>query len=395
MAGAAYDHLIAITVMGIFFIAAVAAIPNIGYVNLLHVDQQRLRNVALEVLKTILFETGHPPDWGSQDPFDPSEVQSFGLASSNSSVLYTLDPDKVQRLVEENPLGYMDYETLRELLGLRDFGIGIRITPPFNIEHNENITIINSGRDHQIHVECEIKVSRRDGYPIPNAIVNAIVVYLTDKKDSTYPVNSFYTQNVLTNALGICNINETQTSSEKILEASILIIYKVTVAEVSTILTYAYYSSGVNPDDIAKINIVGDEIVLWYHDPEGSPPPQGARWVDHILICGQDTFTVLYNGSRTNEDKLTYGEGYRVWSHTFNGLKHKNPVLIIFSFSVPTSSEGRTGVLVVGPYPTPMGYRIIWYGGTPQGATATLCRCVSISGMTYVLELVLWREAPW
>ena len=98
MIGTVYDYLMAIVIVGVIFVAAVVVVPNASNMNLLYVDQQQLRNVALEALKAMLLDTGYPVNWGSQDPFDQNSIQRFGLAYSGTSSFYVLDPEKAQRL---------------------------------------------------------------------------------------------------------------------------------------------------------------------------------------------------------------------------------------------------------------------------------------------------------
>jgi len=60
---------------------------------------------------------------------------------------------------------------------------------------------------------------------------------------------------------------------------------------------------------------------------------------------------------------------------------------------VPPGGGGRRPVLVAGPSPSRMGFRVLNYGGTPRGTTARIQRNVIISGMTYIAEMILWKES--
>jgi len=124
----------------------VVVVPNLSYVNLLYVDQQQLRNMALETMKAILLQTGFPTNWGSEDPFNQDNVSRFGLAYAESSSSYVLDSDKVQRLVVDNPVGYVEYDKMRELLGLEGYEFSISILPPFNVTIEENNNLFNERR---------------------------------------------------------------------------------------------------------------------------------------------------------------------------------------------------------------------------------------------------------
>jgi hypothetical protein len=387
MPGALYDYLIGITIMGMIFISAVFVVPQLSYVNMLHLDQQQLRNIAGQTLKAILLETGYPADWGASDPFDPDSVLRFGLAASNSSSFYVLDPDKVQRLVTENPLGSIGYEKLRELLGLEGYGFSLSIGPPFNVTiRNDEFEFDDDGAE----IELEVKVSSRDGLPIANAIVESTVIYSIKDGDTTNLY--FITDKYLTDSLGKCRIEKQidAPSGEKL--SDIIIVFRITVADLSTLLV-TYQS--VPPDNIANITIVGDDIIL---TADQVPTPRGARWIDYIIAFDSNSFTFLYNGTRDPlNDKLTYGRGFSVWSRTFPGLSKNNNAFLLFSFWVPVGhGQGRRTVLIAGPNPNWQGSRVLQYGDLPgsSGSSVKIERNVVISGMTYVVELTLWKESP-
>lgn len=379
MAGEVYGYIIGLAITGIIFISAVAVVPNLSYVNLLYVDQQQLRNTALETMKAILLQTGSPASWGSEDPFNQDSVSRFGLAYAESSSSYVLDSDKVQRLVVDNPIGYVEYDKMRELLGLEGYGFSISILQPFNVTIKE---VDFEPPD----LEFEVKVSDNYGTPVPNAIVDSTIIYSTQEgENSTLHVT--IAETAFTGDLGTCEVNETLNPSEGI--SDIIVVFEVTVADLATI--FVTYQKNP-PDDIANVNLVGDNLILTVPDAT----PRGARWVDNVVMYGEEKLTFLYNGTRSNEDKLTYGEGYKVWTESFNDLQYHNPTLLIFNFfAVDPGPSARREILVAGPYPNWMGSRVIQYGGALEhtGKTAVnLHRTVIISGMTYIIELTLWKE---
>jgi type II secretory pathway pseudopilin PulG len=98
LVGEIYDYMIGIVIVGIIFVAAMFTIPSISFINLRQVDQQQLRNTALNLFNAILLGDGSPSNWGSTYPFNQSNVESFGLSLSGQSSMYTLDIDKLQRL---------------------------------------------------------------------------------------------------------------------------------------------------------------------------------------------------------------------------------------------------------------------------------------------------------
>jgi hypothetical protein len=387
MTGALYDYLIGLTTMGVIFISAVFIVPQLSYVNLLYLDQQQLRNIANQTLKAVLLETGYPIDWGATDLFDPDSIIKFGLAASTSSSFYVLDPDKVQRLVSDNPLGSIEYYKMKELLGLEGYGFSISIIPPFNVTiENNKFEFDNDDAE----MELEVYVSSRSGAPIANAVVELIIIYSTKKGGTAklYFVRDMH----LTDSLGKCKIEKHLDAQSGETFSDIIAVFKVTVADLTTIVV-VYQDTP--PGDIADINIVGDEIILTHPGwipPEGQPPT--ARWVYNIIQFNEQTFTVIYSGSKRPEDLLTYGQGYKVWSKVFNGLKKNNPSVILFNFYVLGRGQPRT-VLLAGPNPNWLGSRVLNYGGLPalSGSAVKIERTVVISGMTYVLELTMWKEA--
>ena len=383
MVNAVYDHIFAIIIVGIIFVSAVVALPAMSLINIKAVDQQQLRNIALNVFNALLLDTGEPANWGSFLDFQMNDprIKRFGLASAEDSAFYVLDPDKVQRLVVGNPLNYVDYNRVRELLGLQGYGFKLRIIPPFNVTNvdgtpiREKSPIIIQSKQ----LNYSIKVSYLDGTPIPNAQVHAIIIYT---EGSNFGITS--RPPVFTNALGICS----DTATLNFVPKHVVVVLRVTVADVATItVTFG----DTPPDDIAKINFVGDEIILTMPDAT----PRGARWIDNIIpVTSDDDIEFLYNGTRRNEDKLNYG-AFKVWSKSFNGLKKRNPVVFIFNFWAVIKGEGRQEVLIAGPYHNLFGHTIFEYGGTPEDSSSAvkIRRSVIIAGMTYIAELWLWKES--
>jgi len=382
MVSAVYDHVVAILIVGTMFVGAVIAVPTMSFMNLQAVDQQQLRNVALNVFNTMLLDAGEPVHWGSIDPWSSSNVERFGLASAQESTFYVLDPDKVQRLVVGNPLGELTYSEVKELMGLQGYGFSLRIIPPFNVTNvdgtpiPERSPIVINGAQ----ISYSVKVSYLDGTPIPNALVWSTIVYTSGTSFDATTRNS-----VPTNALGVCSDTVTLDFAPQ----HVVVVLRVTVADVATLVV----TFGTTPpDDVAHINFVGDTIILTMPDAT----PRGARWVDNIIPIGnEEDIEFLYNGTRANQDKLNYG-AWNVWRRSFNGLSSRNPVIFIFNFWTVIKGEGRQEVLVAGPYQNLLGYTVFEYGGSVDASTSAvrLQRSVTISGMTYIAELWLWKESP-
>jgi len=390
---AVYDHIIAILVVGMIFVGAVVILPTMSFVNLQAVDQQQLRNTALNVFNAMLLDTGEPANWGSISNgtyyFSADGVERVGLAKTGDSAFYLLDPDKVQRLDETNPLGFLSYEEMRALLGLQSYGFSLRIIPPFNVTNvngtkiDEDHSPINETALDQKTLQYAVRVSYLDGRPIPNATIQATAVY-TDKKDFAMTPPHVTT----TNAVGI---------GSDIIPLyfepwHITVILRVSVADVATIVV----TFGKNPIKIIDINMVGDNVILTR--PKDAPNADVKLNSIYFLESG-GALNSLYNG--TSQDHFNTGEGQHcLWNNTFSGLQDYDPVILIFNIeTVPPKNEtehpGNQEIAVAGPYQNLLGYTVFEYGGSPKssGAAVRIQRSVIISGMTYTVELTLWKES--
>jgi len=386
LAGEIYDYMAGLIAIGIIFLSAVMIIPNMSYVNVLCVDQQQLRNTALETLKAMLLEPGYPADWAKRDPFDQDEVQRFGLAYPDSPSFHVLDPNKVQRLVEENPMGYIEYGKMRELLGLEGYGFSLSILPPFNVTWTKN-------SEDDENLNFTIRTLQNDGKPIrPKANVDTTIVYTT-KKGNTAMLYLDFVNGISTNPLGECTITKTLTIPPGEELQDVIVVFRVSVADVAAVMATYQKCQSEEFADIAEINLVGENITLTI-PPEAQP--RDARWVDSMIIISGGAVTILYNGTRSNNDKLTWGQGYKVWEKRFRGLESYNPVLMIGGIWAVAEGEGRAELLAMGPYPNLLGSRVLKYGDALGARSATsivkLQRAVVISRMTYIAEITLWKE---
>ena len=387
MVGALYDYLIGLTIMGVIFISAIFVVPQISYVNLLHLDQQQLRNIATQTLKTVLLQTGYPADWGTADPFDQDGVKRFGLAESNSSSFYVLDSDKVQRLVSDNPLGYIEYDEMRELLGLEDYGFSIRIMPPFKVVVNDEDF---DGESNPITVGnltdgVEVLVTSNAGHPIPEASVEATLLYVLDKdKDSFYTVRTSNS----TNELGKCIIKPVFPPEPEDISDFVL-VFKTSVADVATVSSS--YMEGFNQQHVMNASIVGENITLVIPEGPGwEKGSAGVRWVKSVVVVNEDGCWAIYNGTQ-QDDKITWGAAYWCWTKLVSGLSYYNPLFIIFNLNVPNP---RRLIFFLGPEPNWSGSKVLHYGGMPasSGSAVKVQRNVVISGMIYTVELTMWKE---
>ncbi len=382
MVGELYDYIVSIVVVGIIFVSGVLAVPAISYVNLLHVDEQQLRNTALNVFDAILLGSGSPADWGSTFPFNQSDVSTFGLAYAGESSLYVLDTDKVQRLDEDSP-GYIKYEYVQDLLELKDYGFSLNILRPFAVDWNFNKTTS--------YVWFAVNVTRsQDGRPIPNAEVVSTIIYSAKNEtdEEAEPLVGLTTpKSAFTNVLGRCEGNETIEIPDGLTLVRAVAVLRVTVAGMSTIVVAEEDES----THVMKVSTFGDNITISFRNE--SVPTSGARWIENVMMYSEGTLMKIYEG--TSEEKITWGYGYLQWFKTFLGLNAINPPLLIFTVSVPVKGEGRIPVIVTGPFSFWDSSRIFSFGSDSEqsgNVALKLRRYVVLSDMTYIAELTLWKE---
>ena len=389
MVGELYDYMVGIVTVGIIFISAVIAVPAISYVNLLQVNQQQLRNTALNVFNAMLLGTGSPSDWGSTFPFNQSNVEAFGLDYSGESSLYVLDTDKVQRLDKDSP-GNIEYPYVRDLLRLEDYGFSLTIFRPFTVDWD--LQINNSPN----YVWFAVNVTRsEDGRPIPNAQVYVTILCSAKNpnKEDEPIVNVTRPSTLFTDALGRCEETEPiQIPPGYIIETAVAIL-KITVAGISTMVVAQQDQTVQN---VMKINTFGDTIILSFRGELTNT--SAARRILNIMSYNyDDTLTQIYGGGDGNEDKITEGYGYVFWNNTFPGLKAMDPALLLFLVSVPLGAGGggRRPVIVAGPFSLWESSEIFSFGPDSEQVSDValkLRRYVIVSGMTYIAELTLWKE---
>lgn len=389
MVGELYDYVVSIVVVGIIFVSGVLAVPAISYVNLLYVDEQQLRNTALNVLNAILLGSGSPSDWGSAFPFYQNNVNAFGLAYSEESSLYVLDMDKVQRLDKDSP-GYIEYLRARDLLELKDYGFSLSIFRPFVVDWDLQINNASN------YVFFAVNVTRSvDRRPIPNAQVSVTILCTARHPDKVEEplVNVTSPETLFTDALGRCEGNQTmQIPSGYILQTAIAIM-KITVAGISTMVVAQQDQWA---QDVMKINTFGDTVILSFRG-ELTNTSAVRRILNFMAYNYDDTLTEIYGGGDGNDDKITEGYGYVYWNNTFPGLKAMEPALLLFLVSVPLGAGGggRRPVIVVGPFSLWESSKIFSFGPDSEQSSNValkLRRYVVFSGMEFIAELTLWKE---
>lgn len=397
MPGEAIDHLMAIVIMGALFVGAVIAVPTISYVNILYLEQQQLRNVALSALKTILFDEGYPTNWGSMhgsSMFNQSDVKRFGLSLTSDPSLYVLDIDKVQKLAS-NPMGNLEYQKVKELLGLAGYDFSLVLRPQFQVDHNITEIIHNTNN---WEVRFAITVRRNNGEPVPNAKVSALLIYTTiggGGQEEKYDTEVINLDEKFTDSLGNCNGVSTITapSGEKITAAAE--IFKITVADRATLVVSR--QDVPRWDDIAKIALVGDTLIAKLN--ETAPGSKDSRWICDINMINLESSSNepinLYDRPPGPWGDPDLQGGKRdLWSRTFPSLGSSDPALLIITVRTePIGPGGRTIALMLGPYTMwSQGGIVELNPGLPRQAIVIVQRDVLIAGMAYQAELRLWKS---
>lgn len=389
MVGELYDYMIGIVVVGVIFASAVIAVPAINYVNLLQVNQQQLRNTALNVFNAMLLGTGSPLDWGSTFPFNQSNVEAFGLDSSAESSPYVLDTDKVQRLDKDSP-GHMEYQYVRDLLRLNDYGFSLTIFRPFTVEYN--LSIFDNETPKRVWFEVNVTRSE-DGRPIANAQVRCtIMVSASHTQHGVEPIAAITSPKTsYTNIMGSCEANEFIDIPTGYSLTDAVAILKISVAGMSTMVVAR--AQGETIQNFVKVYTFGDTITLKVRDEFADQNP-GERRVYGIDSYNYDELMEIFDGRDENPSDLhiTQGLGYETWETTFPGLKATNPLLLLFTLRVKKPDRL---VIIAGPFSFWESSKLLSFGPDSEqfgDVAVKLRRYVIISGMTYIAELTLWKE---
>ncbi len=387
MVSAAYDHIVAILIVGAIFVGTVVALPALNYSNLQTLDQQQLRNTALNVFDSMLLSAGSPSNWGSKSfPFDQNNVKLFGLASPSALSKFVLDSDKVQRLDPTNA-GVIDYDRVRTLLNTEDYGFQLSIYRPFEVNWSLDIT--------NTVVRFFVTVTRtEDGTPIPNAEVRVTITVTASKPPKAgegdfisqrYDPTTYYT-NVTGSCAGSLN---TDLSGFNIDYA--VAIMQITVGGLSTTVVA---EKGNQITNLIKISTFGDTITLSL--PDVLNDTKSERRVKEIDAYDVENLIRLFKAGDVNppEIKITKGQGYEYWSITFQGLSAVNPTVLLFAMQLTLKGIGRTIVLIAGPYSFGGSEKIFSFGPEPssENVITIMRRLVVISDMTYVAQIAFWKD---
>ncbi|MCW4031215.1 MAG: hypothetical protein NWE80_02505 [Candidatus Bathyarchaeota archaeon] len=386
MVSATYDHIVATVIVGVIFIGTVVAYPTLHYSNIDSIHQQQLRNTALNVFDSMLLNAGSPSDWGSiplGQSFNQSAMTHFGLAFPTPFSHFVLDPDKVQKIDPSNPTGGIEYDRVRELLNIEDYGFRLSVLRPFSTNCSLRI------KENTVHFY--VKVTRtEDGTPIPNAEVR-ITTTVAETDGVGFDVTTLDPVVYFTNATGICEGSQTVIVSGTIKHAVSLM--QITVGGMSTTVV----ARTEDPfGGLITIYTSGDTITLSL--PEkfiGNNTHSERRILEIDAFKIDQLFTLFAEGDGKPPDiKITHGSGYEHWIMEIPGLRIMNPTALIFWLELTLKGYGRVCVLVVGSMNYGVSEEFFSFGPDEEIGTpiVTMRRLVVISDNTYVTQLSFWRE---
>jgi hypothetical protein len=385
MVSATYDHIVAILIVGAIFISTVVALPALNYANLQTIDQQQLRNSALNVFDSMLLGVGNPSMWGSSGTnFDQNLVDKFGLAYSVPFSKYVLDVDKVQRIDPSNPTGYIEYNRVREILNLEDHGFQFSILRPFLVDWSLNIT------GNEVHFSVAV-TRNEDGTPIPNAEVKVTTTLSVMGGSKSFDIVKCDPLTFFTDARGICEGIQTANVSGGITHA--VSIMTITVSGMSTTVV-ARTKDPFN--ELIKINTSGDDIILSIPDELIANNTRSERRIVQIDVYDSEVLFPLFSMGDLNppDIKFTQGSGYESWIMTYPGLRYMDPTALLFWVELTLKHHGRVLVLLAGSLDFMANQEILSLGPDPgsENPIVVMRRLVVISDMTYVAQIAFWRD---
>jgi hypothetical protein len=386
MVTATYEHIVLILIVGVIFIGTVVALPAMNYSTFQDIDQQQLKNTALNVLTSMLLSDGSPADWDSKNQ---TEIEEFGLAYSGSLSKYVLDSDKVQRL---NPDSYspLTPEKVQSLLRLQGYGYKFSLYRPFTADPDVNIP----------ENYFSVRVTRgQDNAPIPNAEVNVTSIVSGPLGDFDFHSDSpITTGRYFTNIMGICKEPINADLDEVFACVSIM---KITAGGMTTTVVE---QDDDRLQDILGVNTNGDTVTI---ARRGTVDPSEVT-ISTVHIYGSWAYTsedadpTLIYESLDDKDFINFGSEsgqHNSVIFDYSGLSDLDPAAIIVLAGVNLNDENpegesRTPLFIVGPFMLDTIEEVfsLTSGQQTGNIIATTRRFVVISGMTYIAELSLWKE---
>ena len=393
MVSEAIDHMVAIVVVGVIFVATVVALPAMNFSNIQTLDQQQLRNTALNVFDSILLNGGSPTDWGAipSSDFDQDNIKLFGLASPNPLSKFVLDSGKVQRLNTTYGPG-MTIDRVRSLLNLQEYDFRLSLYRPFKVASYLNATVDT--------INLSVTTTRaEDGTPIPNAEVKVTIMVTASSLEKNKTTGEYD----LDYKVFTAGPYKTDSAGKVQRDLSVpgLAGYMVNYAAAIMYITVGGMTTTViaqNENEVTKyikVSVYGDTIDLSFRDESVDNPSE--RGVVDLRAFDFENFYSLFSPDG-KPPKITNGQGWISWTYTYDNLRALDPqaLVMVLQLTVPGAHDGfpaRRLVLIAGPFAFGDPSEIFSFGNDSgaEDVIAVMRRLVVISGMTYVAEIAFWR----
>ncbi len=334
------------------------------------IKQDRLRQEAEVLMDSLIMSNGHPSNWGSLDltwsgnrivDFERIPPEKFGLALQGSRTLYTLSPAKVNMLVN----GWLSWEDV-----LRTLGVGRLVRLSLKPLIRGDIEYIGSA-------SYRISLLTWDGKPLAGAYVRGILIYIV-RGGSTAELRLYETE-AEAGVDGTTNLSFSVPSNEigYLEETGVLNVY-VSYGLLANMLRYVHNGERYIAGEIVE------DVLLLYMSGEDS----GARHVsDEIIVyTPSGASRVVWDTTQGENNNIINKGSKNVLPIELDGL---GPSAIFVAGGVKFRGNWYTFVVYTPFDLTRPGEPAEFEIGSTRGAenVFTTSRMVTISGLTYIMEL--------
>jgi len=352
-----YEYLFAAIIIVAILLSSSTMIGTISEPSRSTSEKEQLKVAAQKLIAQILLDPGDPSDWGSNVDINESYLKAFGLAKHGETTreAYVLDPDKVLRLDNNNPLPTSPSSVINMLNLGNDYGFALRIYPALTL--SINLTDPNSAR-YEVSVNSEY-----GGLPIVGARVTAKLYYYNVSTQEISSTNLMFNN---TTYDGKCTLSFNTTAETKTL---------IAVADYYRIRVVKAFSTGPN---VATAHLFG------WENGFGRPS---------YLILNEPC-----NISRNNTHEIIVekmGEGYMIENVTYNltqmddrkfSLTYVEPsaaAVLAFSEDAKLILASREANITYSSIPGIVDWSFPF--------AYSIERTVLIGGCAYIVRLYLWR----
>lgn len=346
-----YEYLFTAIIILTILLASSAIIETVSEPSRSTSEKEQLKVTAQKIMTQLLLDPGNPPDWGNNIDIDPNNLTTFGLAkySETTRDAYVLDPDKVLRLDNTNPL-FIPPSSVINLLNLGyEYGFALEFYPALNV----TITPINSTSSsdrYNINVTSEYS-----GLPIVMADVTAKMYYYNSSSQIIASTDSIANW---TRADGKCIVDFGNVTTEMKILSLVINYYGIRIVKSFTV--------GSN---VTQAHLIGNYALL------NQAYNLSSSATEIIVTKKGGVYTIENVVSNLNkiEDtifELAYVEPSTVAILT---ISEDGTKLIIASKEVTLTYSSIQGVALSFPF------------------AYSIERSVTIGGSAYIVRLYLWR----